>query len=78
VPPSAITAGRTAVAATPDGHRSRGATLSNLGVVLRTRFERTHDQAALDEAVETIRAAVAATPDGHPCRAVRLVNLGSA
>ena len=52
--------------------------LSNLGVALRTRFERTGDQADLDEAVTAGRHAVAATPPDHPDRAGRLSNLGVA
>ena len=50
--------------------------LTNLGTTLQTRFERTGDLAALDEAIELCRRAVAATAPGHPDRAARLSNLG--
>ena len=52
--------------------------LSNLGIALLARFERTGDQADLDAAVGNLRAAVAATPAGHPNRAAYLSNLGNA
>jgi hypothetical protein len=52
--------------------------LSNLGVALWSRFERTGQQGDLDEAVVVGRQAVQATPDDHPDRAAMLSNLGLA
>ena len=40
------------MAATPADHPDRAATLSNLGVALRTRFERAGDRADLDAAID--------------------------
>jgi hypothetical protein len=50
--------------------------LSNLGIALRTRFERTGSQGDLNDAVAAEREAVAATPPDHPNRAMYLSNLG--
>jgi tetratricopeptide (TPR) repeat protein len=52
--------------------------LSNLGVALRTLFERTGDLASLDAAIQAGRAAADAFPAGHPDRAAALSNLGVA
>ena len=72
---------------TPAGRRWRPArpatptapcTLSNLGLALRTRFERTGDRADLDAAIDAGQQAVAASPADHPDRAGYLSNLGNA
>ena len=60
--------------ATPTGPRY----LSNLGIALRTRFERTGALADLDAGDRGRPGAVDATPAGHPDRAVYLSNLGAA
>jgi len=49
--------------------------LSNLGVALRCRFDRTGNRADLDEAVSVGRQAVASVVAGHPGRADLLANL---
>ena len=69
---------RQAVAAIPPGHPSRAASLSDLGLALRVRFERTGSQPDLDDAVAASRDAVAATPLNDPDRAMSLSNLGAA
>jgi hypothetical protein len=66
------------VAAAPAGHPDRAGYLSNLGIALRTRSERTGDRADLDAAIDLLRQAVAAAPAGHPDRAVMLSTLGTA
>jgi hypothetical protein len=53
------------------------AMLSNLGIALRRRFERTGTGADLDEAITVGRAALAATPTDHPNHAGYLSNLGA-
>jgi RNA polymerase sigma-70 factor (sigma-E family) len=52
--------------------------LSNLGVALRVRFERTGEIVDLDSAIEVGRAAVAALPADHIDRAKAISNLGRA
>jgi tetratricopeptide (TPR) repeat protein len=69
---------RQAVDATPTGHPDRSKYLSNLGFVLRSRFERTGGVADLDTAISVGQAAVDATPAGHPHRAGMLANVGLA
>lgn len=63
---SAVTLFREAVDATPAGHPSRPAMLSNLGAALRARFERAGQLTDLDQAITAGRAAVASTPAGQP------------
>ncbi|WP_243407941.1 tetratricopeptide repeat protein, partial [Frankia canadensis] len=53
-------------------------TLSNLGIALRTRYERTGQVTDLDDAINTGQAAVDTTPTDHPDRAGYLSNLGIA
>ena len=50
--------------------------LSNLGVALRARFERTGEVADLESAIEAGRAAVDALPPDHPDRAAATSDLG--
>ncbi len=64
--------------AIPAGHPYRAVMLTNLGIILQTRFERTGVLADLDAAIEAEHAAVAATPPGHPDRPGYLSNLGDA
>ena len=66
------------MAATPADHPARATFLSNLGLALPARFERTGDLADLDAAIDVGRQAVAATPADHPDRARYLSNLGGA
>ncbi|WBB52448.1 tetratricopeptide repeat protein [Verrucosispora sp. WMMD573] len=73
----AIAALTAALSATSDEHCDRTGLLSDLGVALSFRFERTSAITDLDEAVAVTRDAVAATPDGHPERAKYLSNLGN-
>ncbi len=63
---------------TPADHPDRAGRLSNLGVALQTRFERTGDPADLDAAIATVKEAIQAAPAGHPDRAAMLSNLGVA
>ncbi|MGH3374889.1 MAG: CHAT domain-containing protein [Actinoallomurus sp.] len=69
---------RRVLAATPPGHPGLAARLSNLGLALRVRFERTGALPDLEEAVDFGREAVAATPPGSPNTALYLDNLGRA
>jgi tetratricopeptide (TPR) repeat protein len=66
------------VDSTPLDDIHRAMWLSNLGVVLRTRFERTGNAADLDAAIEAGRAAADAIPADHPDRPAALSNLGVA
>ncbi|NGO48156.1 CHAT domain-containing tetratricopeptide repeat protein [Streptomyces ureilyticus] len=66
------------VRATPADHPSRAGGLGNLGGALSRRFERTGDQADLDEAITAVRGAVQATPADHRNHAGGLYNLGIA
>ncbi|GAO11095.1 tetratricopeptide repeat protein [Streptomyces lydicamycinicus] len=52
--------------------------MSDLGVALWARFERTGDQADLDQAVDLYQAAMRATAADHPNRARHVSNLGIA
>jgi hypothetical protein len=63
---------------TPADHPDRAGRLSNLGVALQTRFERTGDPADLDAAIATVREAIQATSAEDPDRAGRLSNLSVA
>ncbi|MFJ4526200.1 CHAT domain-containing protein [Streptomyces sp. NPDC088810] len=75
---SAIDLWQRMVHATPADHHALGGALSNLGVALQARFERTGDRADLDAAIAAGREAVQATPADHPYRAAYLSNLGLA
>ena len=67
-----------AIDAAPPDHPGRPGYLSNLGVVLRTRFDRTGDIADMDTAVTVGQQALDATPPGHPDHAMYLANLSVA
>jgi hypothetical protein len=73
----AISVGRDAAGAAPGGHPV-AACLSNLGAALRTRYDRTGDTRALDEAITVLRKAVHAVDPGHVSRPGFLNNLGNA
>jgi hypothetical protein len=73
----AIDIGRKAAAARRVRHGA-AACLSNLGAALRTRYERTGDTGALDEAIVVLRQAVDAVPAVHVTRPGFLNNLGIA
>ena len=55
-----------ALALMPPGHEYRAATLTNVNLNLRFRYEMTGDAGYLDRAIATGREAVAAGPEGHP------------
>ena len=76
---AAIAGRQQAVQATPADHPDRADVLSNLGIALRTRFERT-GAAGRPGRRDPGRAqqAVQATPADHPDRAMYLSNLGAA
>jgi tetratricopeptide (TPR) repeat protein len=57
----AIAAGRTAVAATPEGDPDRPTRLTNLGIALQLLFERTEEPGVLSEMVQVSRDALAAS-----------------
>ena len=63
--------------ATPEGHPTLVAQLSNLGNYLSRRYERTGDMKDLQAAIARSEAAVEAAPDDHPERATHLNTLGS-
>jgi tetratricopeptide (TPR) repeat protein len=65
------------VQAAPADHPYRLEYLSNLGIALRTRFERAGAAGDLDAAIDYLREAAQAAPAGHPDRAGYLTNLGS-
>jgi tetratricopeptide (TPR) repeat protein len=67
-----------AIDATPDNHPDLGGYLSNLGLALRLRYERTGDPDDLDGAVAAGRRSVQAAPDGDPDLGGYLSNLGLA
>jgi tetratricopeptide (TPR) repeat protein len=67
---------RRAVDLTPDGHPHKPLCLSNLGISLWRRFERTDELDDLERAIVTKRRAVDLTPDDHPDKPTRLTNLG--
>jgi tetratricopeptide (TPR) repeat protein len=69
---------RQALDASPADHPDRAMYLSNFGLALQTRFERTGVLADLDEAIHRLHDAVAASPADHPDRAMYLSNLGLA
>lgn len=73
----AVEIGERAVEATPDGHPSLGDRLSNLGLVLSARYDRTSEPADLEAALEVHRRAVDLTPAGHPGRGRMLANLSA-
>lgn len=75
---SAISLTREALDLTPVGDVQRPRLLSNLGGMLDSRFEQTHEVQALQEALRYQRDAVAAVPNDHSERAKYLSNLGIA
>jgi hypothetical protein len=75
---TAITLFSHAIDATPVGHPSRPAMLSNLGNALQSRFERTGQLADLDQAITLHQEAIAAALADHPGRPAMLSNLGTA
>ncbi|SDT80684.1 hypothetical protein SAMN04489716_9312 [Actinoplanes derwentensis] len=74
---AAVTAAGRAVAATADSDPLRAGWWSNLGIYLRTRFERTGSRSDLDLAVHAAQQAVTATGDGDPDQARYLSDLGN-
>ncbi|MET8571555.1 CHAT domain-containing protein [Streptomyces sp. NPDC004783] len=62
----------------PPGHPDRPVTLSDLGLVLSSSFERSGRPEELNEAIEAMREGVALTPPGHEVLGIRLLNLGMA
>ncbi|KAA9379164.1 tetratricopeptide repeat protein [Microbispora cellulosiformans] len=76
--PAAVQLWQRIVNATPADHPERAGMLSNLGIALRTRFERTGAMTDLNEAIQRQHQAVQVTPTDHPDRAAMLSNLGSA
>ncbi|MFC8661962.1 CHAT domain-containing protein, partial [Streptomyces sp. NPDC057199] len=75
---AAVDAGRQAVEITPTDHPDRAGRLSNLGLALRTRFERSGAVADLDAAIDAGHQAVEITPTDHPDHALYLSILGVA
>ena len=65
-----------AVALTPADHPDLSGHLSDLGLSLRTRFERIGNDADLDAAIDAGRRAVNLTPPGNPNLAPYLSRLG--
>ncbi|GHB62030.1 CHAT domain-containing protein [Streptomyces viridiviolaceus] len=74
----ALTLLRRAEALLPPGHPERAVTLSDLGLVLTSSYQRTGRREELNEAVRVMREAVASTPEEHEILSVRLLNLGMA
>jgi tetratricopeptide (TPR) repeat protein len=62
---------------TPSGTPIRPLYLSNLGISLQTRFEKTEHLIDIDNAVTFAQRAVKQTPDMHADKPVRLSNLGA-
>ncbi|MFC8125800.1 CHAT domain-containing protein [Streptomyces sp. NPDC057302] len=62
----------------PAGHPERPVTLSDLGMVLSSSYQRTGDRAELNDAVQALRESVELTAAGHEMLGVRLLNLGMA
>ncbi len=67
-----------AVESAPADDPQRWVFLSNLGLALQARSERTTSPSDLDEAIACLRGAVRAMHDGHPTRAGILSNLSAA
>ena len=65
------------IEAIPEGHPDRVGWLGNLGMHLRSRYERNGNLQDLEMAIARFETAVEATPGDHPDRAVRLSNLGN-
>lgn len=74
----AITIGRRALEAAPEGAPIRASVLSGLGAALRNRFGATGKQDFLNEAISLLREAERLTPRGDPGRAANLSDLGAA
>ncbi|KAJ7128032.1 CHAT domain-containing protein [Mycena epipterygia] len=66
-----------AVTLTLDSHPNKPSSLNNLGISLRSRFERLGDLDDLNQSVLRFEAAVTLTPDGHPKKPSCLNNLGN-
>ncbi|KAI0027844.1 CHAT domain-containing protein, partial [Vararia minispora EC-137] len=62
----------------PDGYPYKHWQLINLGIALRTRFERLGNVNDLQDAVRVLRQAVNLTPDGHIYKPGRFSTLGNA
>ncbi|KAI9785802.1 MAG: hypothetical protein M1816_008250 [Peltula sp. TS41687] len=71
----AVTFAESAVRATHKEHSSLAGRLGNLGVMLRSGYERTGEMKDLEEAIRVARLAVDSTPEDHPDRAGWLSNL---
>ncbi|MFI6278321.1 CHAT domain-containing protein [Streptomyces sp. NPDC050988] len=63
--------------AIPPGGSEHAETLSNLAVVLKSRFDMGGEPADLDLAIDAIRGAVASTAPGHRSRSAMLINLSA-
>ncbi|MGW6708160.1 CHAT domain-containing protein [Streptomyces sp. NPDC054956] len=68
---------RRIAAAIPAGDDQHAESLSNLAVILKSRFDAGGDLTDLDEAVDAARAAVASTASEHRNRLVMLSNLSA-
>ena len=64
------------LAATPADHPGRARCLSNFGIALQSRFERTGQQADLDAGHRGPARGVSGSPADHPDRPAMLSNLG--
>ena len=73
---AAVAAGQAAVATSFVGDSERGRFLSNLGIALLTRFERSRQLADLDAAIAAGREAIEVTPIDYPDRALYLSMYG--
>ncbi|KAI1825596.1 CHAT domain-containing protein [Xylaria intraflava] len=73
----AIAKAQQVVDTTPLDHPDRAGRLSNLGVLLGSRFSRIGEISDLENAIVAAQEAVNATPDDHPDRARHLSNLGN-
>lgn len=69
---------RAAAKSAPAGSRDRAAALTNLAMILWTKYQRSNDPADLEQAVSTARDAVESVPAGDPVRAIPLANLATA
>ena len=75
---AAIDLGQQVARAAGPGHPARAGRLSNLGVLMLTRFEHAGDRRDLDAAIEIGQQAVDLAGPGHPERAIYLSNLCNA
>jgi len=67
-----LSASDPSVSLTPNSVASRELFLSNLGICLRSRFERDGRLAHLDAAVDVLREAIASTPPFRPVTAMAI------